>query len=66
MKFNLIRTLAVSDKRMKVHINAFIYMLTEDKVTEIFVMTDGFCKVIYRYESLSEPRQGIKHGYNQR
>ncbi len=42
-------------------------MLTEDKITEIFVMVDEFCKVfnaMLRHRRLSEPRKGRKRNYH--
>lgn len=42
-------------------------MLTEDKITEIFVMADEFCKVfdaLLRRRDLSEPRKKQKRKYH--
>ncbi len=42
-------------------------MLTEDKITEIFVMADEFCKVfntMLRCHGLDKPKEGKKRDYH--
>ncbi len=42
-------------------------MLTEDKITEIFVMADEFCKVLntmLRCRGFDKPKEGTKRDYH--